>query len=323
MFHVMISSLTKKEKELNYWASTRVNMQEHNIFNVVFLCIINVIIMVAGTFLNSVVIISLWKSRQLRKQLCYFMILVLSCFDLAVVIITHPFLIVSTIYYSLNHANRLWMDTRISISFILCGFSMTALLMLNIERFLALTCPYFHKKSVTKTKLVCFQSFLMTIIAGMSSLVYLNTETFAVNIFAAISILSLLFLLVYGNYKMFVIAISKRGDNRISATAATSVDNNRKSQILNLKNISTCSLVVVCFFVCSCPQVIFAFYRLATGAHSAYDRQDWLFSIWANTFGSINSTLNCLIFFWRNSILRREGMKITSAFRAHVTKFLS
>ena len=280
--------------------------------------------MVAGTFLNSVVIISLWKSRQLREQLCYFMIFVLSCFDLAVVIITHPFLLVSTIYYSHEDINRLRVNTRVSISFILCGFSMTALFTLNIERFLALTCPYFHQTSVTKTKLVCFQAFLMTIIVGLSPLPYFDTKTvIAVNIFTAISILSLLFLLVYGNYKMFIIAKAKRGDKRISPTSATSVDNNKKSQILNLKNISTCSLVVVCFFVCSCPEIIFAFYRLATAADSAYDRQDWLFSIWANTFGSINSTLNCLIFFWRNSILRREGIKITSVFCAHITKLLS
>ena len=66
--------------------------------NVVLLCIINIIFMVAGIFLNSVVIISLWRSRQLRKKLCYFMILVLSCFDLAVVTIIHPLLITSTIY---------------------------------------------------------------------------------------------------------------------------------------------------------------------------------------------------------------------------------
>ena len=293
-------------------------MKESDIFSVVFLCIINIIFMVAGIFLNSVVIISLWKSRQLRKQLCYFMILVLSCFDLAVVIITHPFLLVSTIYYSLEDISRLRVNTRVSISFILCGFSMAALFTLNIERFLALTCPYFHQKSVTKTKLVYFQAFLMIIILSLSPLPYFNTKTvIAINIFAAISILSLLFLLLYANYKMFIIARSKRVDKRIPPTAATSVDNNRKSQILNLKDISTCSLVVGCFFVCSCPQVTFAIFRLVTGANSAYDRQDWLFSIWANTFASINSTLNCLIFFWRNSILRRERMKIMNSFCTH------
>jgi hypothetical protein len=55
-------------------------MQKSDIFSVVFLCITNIIFMVAGIFLNSVVIISLWRLSQLRKKPCYFMILVLSCY---------------------------------------------------------------------------------------------------------------------------------------------------------------------------------------------------------------------------------------------------
>jgi uncharacterized membrane protein YoaK (UPF0700 family) len=82
-------------------------MQESDIFSVALLCIINIMFMVTGIFLNSVVIISLWRSSQLRKKLCYFMILVLSCFDLAVVTITHPLLIVSTISFSLEVINEI------------------------------------------------------------------------------------------------------------------------------------------------------------------------------------------------------------------------
>ena len=52
--------------------------------------------MIAGIFLNSVVIISLWRS-QIGKKPCYFMIRILSCFDLLVVTVTHPLLLLSTI----------------------------------------------------------------------------------------------------------------------------------------------------------------------------------------------------------------------------------
>jgi hypothetical protein len=88
-------------------------------FASLFLCMINIIFMVAGIFLNSVVIISLWISSQFRKKLCYFMILVLSCFDLAV----------------------------------------TVLFTLNVERFLALMCPFFHQASVTKKGFYVFRHF--------------------------------------------------------------------------------------------------------------------------------------------------------------------
>ena len=106
-------------------ARQAVNMEKGDLFSVVFLCITNIVFMVAGIFLNSVVIISLWRSRQLRKKVCYFMILVLSCVDLAVVTITHPSLIASTIYFSLEEINDILEDIRVSVSFVLCGSSMS------------------------------------------------------------------------------------------------------------------------------------------------------------------------------------------------------
>ena len=270
--------------------------------------------MVAGVFLNSVVIISLRRSRQLRKKLCYFMILVLSCFDLAVVIVTHPFLIASTIYFSLREVNERYDKARLFISFVLYCFSMFALVTLNIERFLALTRPFFHQASVTKTRIVRFEGFLMIVfVIGLSPALYFDGKVI-VNIVSLVTVFSLLFLFIYSNYKMFVIAKSKRVDETAGPTTAMASDENRKKLILNLKNISTCSWAVGCFFVCSCPKIIYSVLRLASEMQ-LYDRRVLLFNLWSNTFLSMNSTFNCLIFFWRNSILRHEGIKIIKSFR--------
>ena len=294
-------------------------MQNSDIFSVVFLCIINIIFIVAGIFLNSVVIISLWRSSQLRKKLCYFMILVLSCFDLAVLIITHPLLIVSTIYFSQGEINEVREDTRKSISFVVCGSAMFALITLNVERFLALTCPFSHQASVTKTRLLCFQAFWTVVTVGLSPLVYLNLDPI-VEVYATVTLLSLLFLFLYAKYKIFKIAKSKREDERdVPTTATTSMDENIKTRILNLKSInSTCSLAVGCFFCCVCPVIIYSALRLASPS-ALSDRQFLLFFLWSSTFTSLNSTFNCVIFFWRNSILHREGMKIVNAFRRRFT----
>ena len=274
--------------------------------------------MIAGIFLNSVVIISLRRSRQLRKKLCYFMILVLSCFDLAVVTITHPLMISTTIYVSSEETSDARLDSRVttSIGYVLYGSSMSALFMLNVERFLALTCPFFHKASVTKRRLICFQALFMNILIGLSALVYFNPETIQ-SILSIVMVLSFLGFFICSNYKMFIIAKSKRVDERIPSTQAMSMNENRKKLISNFKSISTCSLAVGCFFFCSCPRIIYSVLRLASETPS-YNRQVLLFSLWSSTFISINSTFNCLIFFWRNSILRREGMKIIKSFRRNV-----
>ena len=293
-------------------------MGKGDLYSVVFLCIINVIFMVAGMFLNYVVIISLWRSRQLRNKLFYFMILVLSCFDLAVVASTHPLLIASAICFSLEEVNDTHEDIRLSVSIVLCGSSMSALMLLNVERFVALACLYFHQASVTKARLVCLFAFLSIIIVSSSALYYFNMYTIT-NVLIALFLSMLLLLFIIFNYTMFTIAKSKQADEKFaSITAASWTVGARKTRILNLKNISTCSLAVCCFLVCSCPQIYSAL-RL-TSETSLYDRQALLFSLWSNTFLSINSTFNCVIFFWRNSILRREGTKIINALRVRVIK---
>jgi hypothetical protein len=80
------------------------------------------------------------------------MIFVSSCFDLAVVTISPPFLTVSTLYFSQDETNEIRETTRVSIFYILYACSLFALFTLNAERFLALTCPFFHHATITKEK---------------------------------------------------------------------------------------------------------------------------------------------------------------------------
>ena len=293
-------------------------MEKSDIVNVVFLCIINIIFMIAGIFLNSVVIISLWRSRQLRKKLCHFMVLVLSCFDLAVVSVTHPLVITSSIYLHAEQIETTREDRRIFLSFILSGFSMCALFTLNIERFLALTFPFFHLVFVTRRRLVGFLVFFSILALGLSQLLYINsTTTMIFKIFNIIFISFMLFLSTYANYKMLVVAKSKRVDKRVAPSTETFNEENGKKRIINLKNISTCSLAVCCYFLCYCPYIIYLTFTRMTLGRSLFDKDVLLFNLWVSTFISVNSTLNCMIFFWRNSVLRHEGMKIVKALNIH------
>ena len=53
---------------------------------------------------------------------------------------------------------------------------MFALLTLTIERFLALTYPFFHPTAVTKRRLVLFQVFLMITTVSLPPLTYFYAE---------------------------------------------------------------------------------------------------------------------------------------------------
>ena len=283
-------------------------MHPSNFINAFFLCLINAFFMLAGISLNSVVILSLWRSSQLRKKLCYFTIFILSCFDLTAVTIIHPVVIMSTIFWSKESYSKEIEMTRTYISIIFGGFSMLALLTLNCERFLALTFPFFHQSRVTRSRLVLFQVILMVILVSLSPFIQLNGESFLNRLVTAFVVFNSC-VFIYLNYKMFIIAKSKRSEEkstRVSSVAGTNQQESIKRE-LNFKKISTCSLAVSCFVICSFPPAVYTASRFASKTPS-YDKRIWLIHIWTNTFVCMNSTLDCLIFFWRNSILRREGM---------------
>ena len=287
------------------------------LINAILLCLLNASFMVAGIILNFVFIISLWRSSQLRKKLCYFMIIVLSCFDLAVVSILQPQLILSTFLWSMEMYHGKILATRLYMFILLESFSMLALLTLNIERFLALKFPYFHQTAVTKGKLTLLLAgqIIVIVVLLLLYVFYEKTNVYALLLITVFLLLSL-FTLAFVNYKMLLIARSKRQDELRVAPIGLAKHNQEgpKTNKKNLKNISTCSLVVGCFFACSVPKMIFTIYSSVTKS-PVNDRRDIILHIWASTFVCMNSTFNCLVFFWRNSILRREGMKILKCLR--------
>ena len=65
-------------------------MESYYFINLIFIFAVNVFFFFSGICLNSLVILSFWRSVQLRKKLCYFMIMVLSCCDLLAVLTNNP-----------------------------------------------------------------------------------------------------------------------------------------------------------------------------------------------------------------------------------------
>ena len=283
-------------------------MDRSTFINALFLCLLNVIFMIAGIFLNSVVIISLRRSSQLRKKLCYFMILLLSCFDLAVVAINHPISIFRTILWPMNTRQdegklTKWIIVTVSA---LTGFSLSMLLTLTLERFLALKYPFFHQTAVTKKRLVCFLAFSMVITMSISSSLFFDRRIYGSALIVFVS--SFFSLFIYFNYNMFIIAKGK-------STAATTHGQESDGLKFNLKLISACSMAVGCFFICFSPIMVHWILYLTSDV-LWYDPPSQILRIWSATLLAMNSTFNCLIFFWRISMLRREGMKTVKCFRS-------
>ena len=140
------------------------------IINSVFGCVVNAILAVLGTFLNTLVVCVFWKTPTLRKKVSYFMIMVLSSIDLCTTIIVHPFYLVNSIAEIRETSKCLYKMFYQTSAVILSGMSFLTFFVMNIERYLAIFHPFFHKVHVTKRRclLSSFLLWLACVVTGIA-----------------------------------------------------------------------------------------------------------------------------------------------------------
>ena len=265
----------------------------------IFLCIVNIIFTFSGIVLNTLVIVSFWKSPQLRKKLCHFMIMVLSCSDLLTVITNNPGLLVFLVfwlkkdYHSLR-TSKLYLE----IVTVFFGFSVTALLLMSIERYLGAYYPIFHRTSVTKHRLLTPLAILLIVYITLNMI---SRDNIIIPKALSILIVALVVLppLIYFNLRLFIIS------RKVRRRKATSPE---KRTTINLKSISTCLLVVGTLVVLCIITGLYIVFNIKTENNEASKAR--LSIVWGTTIFTMNCTFNSLIFFWRNKVLRTEGIKI-------------
>jgi hypothetical protein len=278
-------------------------MELSHFINLIFIFVLNVLFFFSGICLNSVVILSIRRSVQLRKKLCYFMIMVLSCFDLLQVVTGHPWTALVAMLRltgTLHYVYPSWMDISGNVSHIFIGFSLLALLVMNFDRYLATSYPIFHRTSVTKEKLLTLLAILNIMFVTLALISRVYDVLIPYPVFSLICFSILFAPMLFINYKLFRIARKSRRNNRIPP---------EMKKTFSLKNISSCLLAVACFGVLNIPVFVYIGLNMTTKRAMTFDNA-YIAGLWAKTITSMNSTCNCLIFYWKNKILRTEGMKI-------------
>lgn len=181
--------------------------------------------------------------------------------------------------------------------------SFITLMVMNLDWYFAMAHPIFHRTAVTKSRLLA----LLTILVSFYTILYVISVDdlvvqYHVCIIIFLSIVSPPILFI--NYKLFKICRRMRRENAVSPDG---------KRILELRNISTCLLAVACFVLLSIPGIVYiAFLFTAEESTSITLRLSWL---WVCTITALSSTFNCLIFFWKNPVLRIEGMKIFTSLK--------
>ena len=274
----------------------------------IFLCVVNIIFTFSGIVLNTLAIISFWKSSQLRKKLCHFMIIVLSCFDLLAVVTNHSGMLVYIICWlrgicTSSFTERMGIYLDISGTFL--TFSHLALLVMSTERYLAVYYPIFHRTSVTRRRLLTLLAILLIPITVIHIISRNGLAVIASVILLLISLALFLLPFIFFNLKLFIIARKVHRERAASPEKRTTV---------NLQNISIALWVVACLMLLYIPTSFNIAFNLAEKSANTIR----LSYIWSYTCITMNCSLNSLIFFWKNKVLRIEGIKILKALKDRV-----
>ena len=265
--------------------------------HLVFLCTLNLIFFFSGVILNTLVIITILKSVQLRKKLCHFMIMLLSCCDLLTVMTTNAMLLFYLIiWFTENYDLLISFKHYWHLSTLPGSFSLLVLLVMCIERYLGAYYPFFHRISVTRRRLLIF---LLILVLLPTTLIVISTNHLAFSYSVAFAIFMVVFLppFMFFNFKLLKMSRKMRRKN------ATTPETKMK---ITFKNVNTCLLVVGCLVFFTITVTFYVVFSLVQGKTNNTS----LCSIWIGTIQIMNCTFNCLIFFWKNKVLRAEGVKI-------------
>jgi hypothetical protein len=183
------------------------------------------------------------------------------------------------------------------------GFSFFTLLVMNFDRYLATSYPIFHRTSVTKGRLL---TLLATLIIVQIILKVISANDFISDQVHAI-IRSILFIpaMLFINYKLFLV-VRKSRINKISP---------EMKKTFSLKNISSCFLVVACRVVVSIPWFVYIGLRINSPETEYTLDNANVAGLWGKTMALMNCTFNCLIFYWKNKVLRTEGWKVLKSMK--------
>ena len=119
-------------------------------------CVINGVLIIPTVLLNSISILTIWKSSHLKAKVCYFLILIQSIFDIAVGVISVPANIAFAALELRSDASCFHFVVLQTLAYLPAASSFMTISSITLERYLSVLHPVFHRSYVTKSRmLIC------------------------------------------------------------------------------------------------------------------------------------------------------------------------
>ena len=270
---------------------------------------VNGILIIPTILLNAVAIITIWKSSQLSRKPCYFIILVQSVTDLAVGFVGLPlfiFYLKSGIGGDANHCTLVFLTFRLTL--LPAGLSSITLIALTLERYIAILHPYSYCSEVTKKRLLlfigCFDALEILVLAF--SLYSRRFLEIYVEVKVTFALMSVVF-----TYTRIYLVVRKIARSQCKPQDPSSEENLTRMKLFlrEIKQAKACFIVVIYFFVLS--------FLPATIAIPFFPMLDMFeelaVRVWVVTLGLLNSSANSVVFFWAKTMLKKEAVKMVTA----------
>ena len=245
--------------------------------------------------------------------------MLLSSIDLAVVTIVHPLSLLQAIREIYGTPQCIYKISYLSAIYFFTGMSISTLLMLNIERYTAIIHPIWHRKRVTRPRLMFIWAILwLIIVVNTVSRLFFRPLN---EIITIILISGLCSMSLFTYVSIFRAARKRKGVAECNTVGDHTnnchgqVSGNMASFLRELKIAKIYFIIVVLAFICFLPAAI-----VVKGFKYPWNESEkrrisvTIAYTWVTTLTSLNSTLNCLIFFWANKMLRTEALKLAKSF---------
>ena len=265
--------------------------------NYVILCVVNFLLAFSSTFLNSIVVLAYWRSSQMKKKTSYFLVMLLSINDLAVGLLSNSTFTVYIMCSLLGFRNCSFTAACVTVAYTFPGMSLATLFILNIERYLGIIHPIFHRNKTNKGTYLTAAVVLWFVYTISLSIFFINEHVGRVLVSSTVGLILLILIFIYG--RIFLVGRGVPSGTRSPADETT----NRKETLRKMALAKSCFIVVCCTLLCSLPMAL---------SNSIYKRTPYndAFAMWGLTILLTASTLNSVIFFWRNKLLKSEAIRI-------------
>ena len=222
--------------------------------NAIAAVVVNIVLAIAGTVLNSFVLYIFSKSRKLRSKLSSFAIMLLCSIDLGVGTIVNPLLALGGFSTILGSPKYLYFAAYNKALFFFSGISEWTIFIINIERYLAIIHPFLHRIHFTKRRFVLTWIVLWFLVI-VFILCYVYFPFFGVLIPVTLCIIVFTSLLTY--VVIYVVArkeMLKR--KKVHNNSDYESRRNFMGFLRELKMAKTYVLIISLCFLCYLPMVV-------------------------------------------------------------------